>query len=542
MAGTTIVDVESGNFLGRCLARYRAPFATRILTQPLRTARAGRVLRDHRRRVTARVDVEGMGPLLLKVHDKEGGLRGWFARWRATRGRAEWEAARFLEALGAPVAAPLGYAEDRAGWVRPACVFAGRYLERHHALVEALPGQPWTEAQALLDRSAHLVRALHDHGFDHLDLHAGNLLAARGPGSRAGLVVVDVHRSAFPRHVSRQRRRRAVSQWLHALAPLASAGRCHRWLVTYLQLPSSQHRDLRARWYAATRRAALGRERRRLRSRGKRCCIESTVFTADLPKPWQGWRRRALSAERLEAALAGHDEALAAADGRLLKSTHKSRVTSQRGLIVKEALSGGHWGGLRTRLAPGRHAAGYRHAHQLEVRGIATATPQAYVQHAGRALTVYTDLRPRERLDFVVLRLFRRAAGERLTPAARRFLYASADWVAHLHGTGVYHGDLKAVNVLVDERVQPPVFHLIDTDRVVFSDAPVGRRRVIKNLAQLAASLPRCVSRSDRLRWFRRYAAGRGSPGSDAASLREFASALNAHLKRRRLVVDEPFE
>ena len=78
--------------------------------------------------------------------------------------------------------------------------------------------------------------------------------------------------------------------------------------------------------------------------------------------------------------------------------------------------------------------------------------------------------------------------------------------VGGLHARGIYHGDLKAVNVFVRPRHGRDSFCLVDYDRVDFGAGPVPFRRRVKNLAQLAASVGTYFSRADRLRFFRAYA------------------------------------
>ena len=79
---------------------------------------------------------------------------------------------------------------------------------------------------------------------------------------------------------------------------------------------------------------------------------------------------------------------------------------------------------------------------------------------------------------------------------------------------------------------------VIDTDRVRFSSHPVDDRRREKNLAQLAASIPISVTRTERLRWYRRYA----SLATTERTRREVARAVGAQVARRIRVVDAPIE
>lgn len=76
---------------------------------------------------------------------------------------------------------------------------------------------------------------------------------------------------------------------------------------------------------------------------------------------------------------------------------------------------------------------------------------------------------------------------------------------ARLHAHGIYHNDLKDVNVLAHAGQDGPELTLLDLERVRFGGAPVGRRRRVKNLVQLDRTLGVRASRTDRLRMLRAY-------------------------------------
>ncbi len=60
----------------------------------------------------------------------------------------------------------------------------------------AMEGSPWRRRRAILERSADLVRAMHDAGFLHADLNVSNLVIGAGPdGDR--IYVVDLDKGRF---------------------------------------------------------------------------------------------------------------------------------------------------------------------------------------------------------------------------------------------------------------------------------------------------------------------------------------------------------
>lgn len=88
----------------------------------------------------------------------------------------------------------------------------------------------------------------------------------------------------------------------------------------------------------------------------------------------------------------------------------------------------------------------------------------------------------------------------------RRLIEALADFIALFHGKGYVHRDLYLSHVFFDPDATPErALHLIDLQRV---KRPRWRRWrwIVKDLASLNYSTPaRSASRSDRLRWLKRY-------------------------------------
>lgn len=527
--GRRSVPLRFDRVRGTVLAGLEEVVAAMVSPDPTVAVEAGRVLRRNRNRVTGRVVWPRVGPVLLKAHRTRSPWQAVVSWVRPSRARREWRAARFLEAAGVPVPQPYAYGVSRRFGMERFSFFAARFLPDVRDLRVALAAQPPRKAHRLIERVARLIRTMHDRRFDHRDLNGDNVLAGPGPGDRCDLHIADLHRCRMGRPVSEARRVQALARWLASLGSAAGPGARRRTVAAYAEdRTEAARRALQKRVERATR-AFL---RRRVRSEAGRCLEETHGFTHDVPLG-RGARRRDVPPERIVGALEAHD-ATAPGDPRLLKIGRKSKVTAQDGIVVKEALPHGVLGTWKQRLAPGRLSAGYRNAHLLDVLGVPTARPLAFLWLRDRAVTLYEDLTDRERLDHHVRRLYHRPG----SPEARRLRTAVATWAATLHRRGVYHGDLKAVNVLVGPSVAGPRLFLVDTDRLRWYDRPVDFGRRMRNLAQLAASIPVRVTRAERLRWCRTYA--RRLPEDHGE--REVTDALAALIAKKTRVVEEPLE
>ena len=148
------------------------------------------------------------------------------------------------------------------------------------------------------------------------------------------------------------------------------------------------------------------------------------------------------------------------------------------------------------------------------------------------------DLSGDERLDLFVLGRYAGPIDAARREEKRSIVRAFGRFVGRLHRAGIYHGDLKAVNVFVRWTGEgEPAFRLVDYDRVRFGRS-VSRRRRIKNLAQVAASVAVLITKTDRLRFFLAYA---WEP-EVAAGAGDYGRGVERLCRRKIVVRMEPIE
>ena len=116
---------------------------------------------------------------------------------------------------------------------------------------------------------------------------------------------------------------------------------------------------------------------------------------------------------------------------------------------------------------------------------------------------------------------------ERRRRARRVFSRALGDLFRRLHAAGVYHGDLKDVNILVTGSADEPRCVLLDLERVRVPRRLRSGRRV-KNLVQLARTLGRQASAADRVRFLKAYLGD-----ADRAARRRWIRAIARQIARK---------
>ena len=169
---------------------------------------------------------------------------------------------------------------------------------------------------------------------------------------------------------------------------------------------------------------------------------------------------------------------------------------------------------VRSALKPSRAMQAWRNGRRLEAMGLPVARPVGAVERRlrGRLEACYTITEMIPHTCSLVEGAARRARdagsrGETDGGAAirrwRAMITHCGAALGELHARGIFLHDLKGENVLIRSSGEGgPWF--IDVDRVRFT-RQVPRRRRLKNLVQLNASLGRLLTRSDRLRFFGAY-------------------------------------
>jgi tRNA A-37 threonylcarbamoyl transferase component Bud32 len=460
-------------------------------------------------------------------------------RYRFLRHRAEqeWVAlGRFL-AAGLPAPLPLAVGELRAGGTAAGGGLITAFLDGTVPLVGALQDRLAGErglpdgARALLADSGRLVRRLHDHGIWHRDLHAANILVARESGA---LHFIDLHSCYFFRRLAGWQRRAGFAKLLVSLEKTVPAEGLRVLIAAYGADALDRRGDLaaaEARLLARVR----GLERRRLKSRSRRCFLPSTQFTVEKHRGVRLYHARAFRPEDLarlwtvepcgpvlKSSAKGWVAAADLAGRRVcVKRRRYTLLASLQCLIeshdLRRAYGGGH--ALRVRGIPApqvialrerRVLGAVREAH-LVTELIADAAP----------LDEHVRRRHGERLHAPILQLSPLILpGPACGAAAREkrlLARAVGELVRRIHDAGFAPHDLSPQNLLVagdalaraaeaaDEAA--PFLYWVDLDHL-YLWKPLFPWRRRRNLIQVASLHEGQVTAADRLRALKAYARG----------------------------------
>jgi tRNA A-37 threonylcarbamoyl transferase component Bud32 len=516
------------------------------------------VLKRNLVRTVLRVPLSGGERVIVKRY-AVGGAADWIKyTFKPSRASAEWTIGRALDRAGVPTAVPLAMAERRRFVLRDAALVTREIAGALHlnAYVKAhLSAETDARRAALYDDLARVVRHLHDAGFVHNDLHGGNILV-NGPPEAPRLHVIDLH------SVSRRARPAEGARWfdvvklLHSMRTCSTPAERERICRVYDETggPSgtriaalAARGELSAELEPQLERMELGR----VKSRTERALTRSSKFDVSRTDGLTVHHLRTVTADAIVEVLAAHDATMAAGRPRPLKDAARSALTRQTirtaagpaSVIVKQYRCDSFADRLKNAVRRPRAVAAWMSGNGLLVRHFDAAEPLALVLRGRRALLgdaylVMEDLGEDRRVDLVALSKFAGTLDAAARQDKRVLVSAVARLFRTLHAAGVYHGDMKAVNLFVRDTAKGPSIALADYDRVEF-DAEVSMRRRIKNLSQLSASVAVCISHSDRLRFFREYAAG---DAAATAAWKQWFRRVEAECRRKIVVRMQPIE
>ncbi|MBI4577837.1 MAG: hypothetical protein HY722_16370, partial [Planctomycetes bacterium] len=509
-----LVEVELAGYRWRMARAFEAAvregIALRLEAVPADPAVT--IIKDNRARAVYRVPLDGAGTFYLKRYR----VRGWLERLKhllvPSKAVAEWRAMRELARRGLPTAEAVAVAERRRGPLLEGAAFVATAIEPSRTLGRHLGTLDATGRHAHLRALADLAARLHRAGARHPDFHLGNVLAVPD-ADPPRLALVDLHAVSFPWGLGRRARLSSLAKLCEALVP-AHPEDFRLVMETYHALEPGLAPDA-ASLAARVAREARRIRRRQVRSRSRRCLLESSRFTLERRGPLRIWRRRELGPDELLGLLARHEAALALGGPEVVARSRRAaltRLTREGGgaWCVKSFPSVNLLGCLPTLAGWSRGRRAWVAGNGLLVRGLPTPEPYARVEEGslgfyrkGYLVTEFID---------GAWPLHRYAAALPDGPARRRFVAWLAGEVRRLHESGARLHDLSAKNVLVRPDGEGWRLWFIDLDDVLlWRSATASSRR--RNLVQLG-HLPRgAATRTDRLRFWRAYAGVAGEAG-----------------------------
>jgi tRNA A-37 threonylcarbamoyl transferase component Bud32 len=425
--------------------------------------------------------------------------------------KKEFDASRYLNKKG--IDTPDVLAVGVGPVLRSDAVIIFKVIENAPMLVDVLSGFDDDATGVEKGRYTELIRLvaqitakLHVASFHHRDYHAGNLLVEGVAGGKPKLFVIDLHRSSFPRRMKGKRALKNIAAISHSLSFSSNDENIQKLLGEYVGAIGNDSLEIddSEKALGVIKRRIWKMEKRRLKSRTKRCFKNSTEFF--VKKQWGEtiFGRRGIDIAKI----VGLIEEFDGGGGRVLKNDKKAKIVMLPWGEEEICIKGYELSSIKERVwamfRKSRGHVSWWSARGLAVRGFNTPLPLALVIAKklfipSKIYFVTESLKPARELDRFILNVFKDNNNGK-----ENFLTGLAKTISTLHKMGIYHGDLKRTNIGVFEEGGDYAFSLIDLDDVSFTDGVTSRRRA-KNLSQLYLSTPSIIGAEDRVMFFREY-------------------------------------
>jgi tRNA A-37 threonylcarbamoyl transferase component Bud32 len=321
------------------------------------------------------------------------------------------------------------------------------------------------------------VARLHRAGFVHRDLHVGNILI-----DDLGPVLLDLQRVRASHE--KQEHMRDIGSLDFSLGNMG-VSRVDRLRFRSSALSLGEFRLTAAREnLRAAGRASEDRALDYYRGRTRRSLKPGPEIRRIHFEDQSGLRVASLSSKAIHLAILRHRDQIENGGPDLIKSDHRSRVSGVEiggtRFIVKEVVKGSRrkWIADVFRGSAARRA--WVAGHGLQIRGIGAPAPLAFVERRRygipvASLIILEDLRPARALDSI--------PPDQIDAAQLADLLLRL--VLRIHRTGVTHGDLQSLHILMGPERE---LSLIDLEGVRFRRRLEDDQR-IQALAELNASL-----------------------------------------------------
>lgn len=525
-----------------------------------------------------RVQVCG-GEFFAKLYHPTGTIAQVKTALRGPNALAEWAVGRYAAEHGIAAVVPIATAWADGRWT------GGISLLITQAVLDAKPlGEYWQDvrddrwqANLLTESLARLIARSHQCGFQHGDMHPGNILVRR-ISQRCEAFFVDLHRVHIGRRVAPRQVVANLAQLNQWFRRNASRSQRLRFLSAYIEYRDqfAQASPLARNWRIDTGRlvadlsAQADRHANHLWAKRDRRTLRTSRYFARI-RPAPGWRGHVLLTSKNPCPATGAPGfdftkgqwedwlkyPLAWVDPRrqeLLKDSHTAIVCRARlgsspdapRVVVKRPLARNSWKKLVAMFGPSRTLRSWKMANRLRNRDLPVAQPLAVVERYvlgfirvdSIGITEYvagaSDLETFLTRDVAALPPDRRrGVKDRVIESVVRLLKA-------FHERGFVHRDMKAPNLMVRWAAPYtgwPILTFIDMDgikhvrRVRDSQST---RAIIRLCASLLGS-PACTA-SDRLRFLRSYLTGPGrSPAEWKAHWRRIHEAVCSKLQDKEL-------
>ena len=451
---------------------------------------------------------------------KRGGFKEYIKHlFVPTKARTEWEVGNALRSNDIKTALPLAISEGKRGllMVTETVTNSEELMEFFTAnYVSFLSEGKEFEKRMLLNKLAVFIRDIHEKGFCHYDLHAGNILIKFNKEQNVtgyDLYLMDLHRVKIFKSVSTNKRIFNLAQIFNSLSSIMTMSDKFDFIRSYGDSAFGNVTDEKKLVRQIDEQSSKIRNIH-YRSRRKRCLKESSVFSRRMIANMKMFFRKGYDTDSLHELIEKHNSALINNDSAvIMKCDSKTALTRHafkdktvQNVVVKQYRVG-CFGCLLKNLfrgSAGRKA--WVAGNGLRVYGLNTPLPLALLEKKRSGITTGSYLIMEEVKDSLEMDryILKNLVNRKDIKKKKALISNIANTLGEMHNHNIFHHDLKTCNIMVKENGKSFDFTFLDFDKVSFNEEITVRKRV-KNLVQINLSTPRLFTLTDRLRFLNEY-------------------------------------
>lgn len=476
---------------------------------------------------------------------KRGGYRDYIKHlFVPTKARTEWEVGNALLENDINTALPLAISEGKSCFlmVTETVTNSEDLMKFCQANYEGcLSVGKESEKKTLLDKLAMFIRDIHEKGFCHYDLHAGNILIKfKEEQNVAGyeLYLMDLHRVKIFKSVSASKRMFNLAQIFNSLSSIMTKADKLNFIRSYGSNALGNITD-EEELVRQIDEQSSGIRNIHYRSRLKRCLKETSVFSRKRFAGMMMYFRKGYDTDSFRKLIESHNSALASNDSAvIMKRDSKTVLTSHtfkdktiQNVVVKQYRVGCLGCLLKNIFRGSAGKKAWVAGNGLRVYGFNTPLQLALIEKKISGVTtgsylIMEKVQNSLEMDRYILknfsnRLETNQCENENHPVATPFkggdlkelsreskkmelIMDFAKTLGKMHNHNIFHHDLKTCNIMVKEKGESFDFTFLDFDKVSFREEITVRKRV-KNLIQINLSTPRLFTLTDRLRFLKEY-------------------------------------
>lgn len=452
----------------------------------------------------------------IKRYTVRNGLESVKSLFSLSKARREWNCAHKLLRSQLLTATPVAVGEKRRFGMLKDCYIISKAIPKSATVKELLIAFRQSPVHSLkkntlLNNLISYVNMMHDHGIFHGELHTENMLT--DVDNIRSFYLLDLGRTVFKKKPLFSLRIQELSRLLYSMADTCTNDEIMELIHRYsAQMSDSKDKEN----FTKAIFARIYRIKRRLwHSRTKKCLKTNDVFKVTTYVKYTVNMRNEWDIGTLAALINKHTLSLEQF-GNIIKTSPKIGITripvsheSIKSVYIKEYR---YPSAIKRCLysfcsSPARRA--WLAAHGLIALHFLTPKPIALFEEKTfarikKSFVIMEDISHCLTCNKYVSENFSNPYDKIAAMVKKRFISSLAMSFRRLHDSGVYHGDLKANNIMVMELPDTWDFFYLDLDRVSFHKK-ITKKRLIKNLSQLNASIPNYIGNRDRLRFYRTY-------------------------------------